>query len=135
LEPAQPNVGAIYQDYLAHPLLVTATAQTYDCPPPAGVNFSWPPGTIVGEETVFTASVTGGQLPFTYTWGFGDDGTIALGNPVSHTFEVSGTFPVTLTVDNACGAADPVSQLVTALNVDEDDAYLVYLPLLLKERP
>lgn len=133
LEPAQPNVGATYQDYLANPLEVTVTAQTYDCQWPAGVSFSWPPGTTVGEETAFTASVAEGQSPFTYTWGFGNDNTITVGNPVSHTFELPGTFSVTLTVSNACGAAAPVIQAVTV--VDVEDVHLVYLPLVLKERP
>lgn len=132
LEPAQPNVGATYQGYLANPLEVTVTAQTHDCRP-AGASFSWPPGTTAGEETAFTASVAEGQSPFTYTWGFGDDGTIAVGNPVSHTFELAGIFSVTLTVSNACGIAPPVVQAVTV--VDVGDVHLVYLPLVLKERP
>jgi hypothetical protein len=132
LDPAQPNIGATFRSYDTHPLEVTAAAQSYDCSP-AGVSFSWPPGTIVGVETTFTASVSGGQAPFTFAWRFGDDGSSTSGNPVVHTFTLTGTFPVTLTVSNACGMAEPVVNYVTAFAPDE--AHLAYLPLLLKANP
>jgi hypothetical protein len=132
LDAAQPNVGATYSSYHTHPLEVTAAAQSYDCIP-AGVSFSWPPGTIVGTETTFTASVSEGQAPFTFAWGFGDDGSSASGNPVVHTFALTGTFPVTLTVSNACGTAEPVIKRVIVFAPGE--AHLSYLPLLLKAHP
>jgi hypothetical protein len=132
LEPAQPNVGATYLSYHTDPLEVGATAQSYDCSP-AGVSFSWPQGTIVGVETTFTASVSGGQPPFAYAWVFGDDGSSTSGNPVAHTFNLTGTFPVTLTVSNACGTAEPVVHHVTVFAPGE--AHLAHLPLVLKNRP
>jgi len=132
LDPAQPNIGATYRSYHTHPLEVAAAAQSYDCRP-AGVSFSWPPGTIVGTETTFTASVSEGQAPFTFAWGFGDDGSSASNNPVAHTFTFTGTFPVTLTVSNACGTAEPVVKHVTVFAPGE--VHLAYLPLLLKAHP
>ncbi len=132
LDPVQPNIGATYQSYHTHPLEVSAVAQSYDCSP-AGVSFSWPPGVIVGVETTFTASVSEGQAPFTFAWGFGDDGSSPSGNPVVHTFALTGTYPVTLTVSNACGTADPVVNHVTVFAPGE--AHLAYLPLLLKAHP
>jgi hypothetical protein len=132
LDPAQPNIGATYRSYHTHPLEVTAAAQSYDCSP-AGVSFGWPPGTIVGVETTLTASVSEGQAPFTFAWEFGDDGSPASGNPVVHTFILTGTFPVTLTVSNACGTAEPVVNFVTVFAPGE--ANLAYLPLLLKAHP
>jgi hypothetical protein len=130
LDPGQPALGETYRDYYANPLQVAASAQTYDCRP-AGVQFSWPPGTTVGQQTTFTASVEGGQTPFTYDWTFGDDGSPAAGNPVTHTFQLTGTFPVTLTVSNTCGAADPVIHDVIVFPSGE--AYLVYLPVVTRE--
>jgi hypothetical protein len=132
LDPAQPNIGATYSSYHTHPLEVTAAAQSYDCSP-AGVSFSWPPGVIAGMETTFTASVSEGQAPFTFAWEFGDDGSSASGNPVVHTFTLTGTYPVTLTVRNACGTAEPVSNDVTVFAGGE--VHLAYLPLLLKVHP
>ncbi len=129
LDPAQPNVGATYRGYYDNPLQVATAAQTYDCRP-TGVDLSWPPGVTVGVETAFTASVAGGETPFTYTWTFGDDGSVSLGNPVTHTFGLSGTFGVTLTVGNACGTAEPVVQQVAVF--EPGAVHLVYLPLVLK---
>ena len=51
-------------------------------------------------------------MPFTYTWNFGDGSPLVTGNPATHTYAVSGTYNVTLTVDCKCGTA-AVTQQVT----------------------
>jgi hypothetical protein len=59
----------------------------------------WWPGTLT-----FTAGAhdpDGG--PVTYTWTFGDDGSVATGQQVSHTFVSAGAYTVTLVVTNNVG--------------------------------
>lgn len=132
LDPGWPNVGSTFRNYYAHPLQATAVAQDYDCTP-AGVSFGWSPGTVAGVETTLTASVEGGQTPFTYAWTFGDDSSTAAGNPVTHTFQLTGTFPVTLEVANACGTAAPVIHDIRVF--EPGGASLVHLPVAIKSYP
>jgi PKD repeat protein len=135
LGAGQPNVGATYRDYQAHPLQATAVAQAYEPPcAPTGVKFDWSPHPVyVGVTDTFNASVSAGQPPFTYTWTFGDDGSTATGNPVTHTFDLSGTFPVSLTVSNACSTTLPVVRPI--LVSEPGSAYLVCLPLVVRAFP
>ncbi len=131
LGPDRPNVGALYQSYRDNPLQPEAAAQWYvaPCEPPAGASLGWAPGPVyAGASTLFSAAVATGTLPLTYTWTFGDDGSVVAGSPVSHIFAVTGTFPVTLAVDNACGTASPVVEWVAVAERPEGD-YRVYLPL------
>jgi PKD repeat protein len=98
------------------------------------IEMAWRPRPVyVGTLITFTASVGGGRLPLTYTWHFGDDETLVTGRQsvVRHTFDLSGTFPVTLTVANPCGTADPVAHLVDVVAMP--DKGQVFLPLLLKQ--
>jgi len=46
---------------------------------------------------LFTAVTTGGTLPYTVSWDFGD-GTTGTGSAATHTYTIAGTFSVTLTV-------------------------------------
>jgi subtilisin family serine protease len=55
----------------------------------------------VGEVITFTAVATG-TLPINYTWDF-DDGSIAIGDQVTHVFDSDGLHVVWLTAENACG--------------------------------
>jgi subtilisin family serine protease len=75
---------------------------------PALIDFA-PDPPLVGQVVSFTAAVKSGQPPITYTWDFGDNASLALGNPITHTFPATRTqaYTVTLTVDNAC--QDPAS--------------------------
>ena len=51
----------------------------------------------VGQIASFTCNATGGILPFTYSWTFGD-GSVATGQNVTHTFSLPGTVDVQCTV-------------------------------------
>jgi hypothetical protein len=135
LAPSQPNVGAIYHSYQNNPLEISTAGQSYEPPcAPTGVEFGWTPRPVyVGAETTFGASVSEGQPPFTYTWAFGDDGSLGSGSPATHTFALSGTFAVSLTVSNACSTALPVVHPV--LVFEPGGGYLVYLPLVTRNRP
>jgi PKD repeat protein len=114
-------------------LAVDALDVLVNCTAPGQVDFAWGPRPVyVGVSTVFTASVGSGALPLSYTWRFGDDGSQASGpsQVVSHTFELSGAFPVSLTVANPCGSSAPlVRQVSVALF---EPGYKVFLPLVLK---
>jgi len=48
----------------------------------------------------FTDQTTGGEMPYTYAWDFGDGGSSTSQNP-SHTYTAAGSFDVTLTVTDA----------------------------------
>ena len=50
-----------------------------------------------GATVTFSADVTGGVLPYSYLWDFGDGNTSTAANPI-HTYISDGTFTVTLTV-------------------------------------
>jgi subtilisin family serine protease/PKD repeat protein len=105
------------------------------CQSPSGVDFGWSPQPVhVGVETTFTAAVGGGTPPLTYTWEFADGGSPLTGSSglVTHTFGLSGTLPVTLSVTNPCGAAEPAVHPVDVLPSDEKPDRFVYLPLVLK---
>lgn len=84
LGPSQGNVGSTYQQYYWNPLQAAATAQEFfDCLP-GSVAFGWLPRPVYsGVATTFTAVVSGGLEPFTYSWTFGD-GDGASGSSVVH---------------------------------------------------
>ncbi len=50
----------------------------------------------------FTSSASGGAAPYTYAWDFGDGERSTQQNP-THTFQIAGTYNVTLTVTDANG--------------------------------
>jgi PKD repeat protein len=100
------------------------------------VDFGWDPQPVyVGVAITFTSTVGGGTPPLTYTWEFADVSSplIDLTGVVTHTFSLSGTLPVTLTVTNPCGAAAPVVHPVDVLLPDQEPDRFLYLPLVLKE--
>jgi hypothetical protein len=80
------------QDYALTPICIACS----------NVDFSWTPITpTVGELVTFTGVASGTQ-PITYTWDFGD-GESGSGAVFAHSFTDTGTFTVTLTVDNCAG--------------------------------
>ena len=81
-----------------------ATIIVFPLPPPplvADLAFS-PNSPVTGQTVNFTATVTGGSPPYTYSWSFGD-GTTDSGNPASHTYENANTYSVVLIVTDANG--------------------------------
>ncbi len=79
----------------------------------------------IAESVFFTATVTGGEAPISYTWDFGDAIT-ATGATASHSFSAQGTYPVVLTTDNTCQAPQT---LWTPIFIDMQ---LNFLPLQMK---
>lgn len=64
------------------------------------------------NEYIFSDQSTGGAV--SWTWDFGDGQTSTQQNP-SHQYTGSGTYTVTLTVVNASGCVDTITQVVTVL--------------------
>src|SRR5215204_1938664 len=62
----------------------------------------------------FEANVTGGTVPYTYSWDFGD-GSVESDNDetIDHTFDVAGNYTVTLTVTDSTGRTVSDSILIT----------------------
>src|SRR5439155_15331609 len=98
----------------------TSTQTLSVAPSPLTASFAMTPssGLMVGQLASFTASVSGGTSPYTFNWSFGD-GTTASGSPVNHSFNMPGTYTVTVTVTdaNAMTATVPASILVNPLTL------------------
>jgi uncharacterized repeat protein (TIGR01451 family) len=73
------------------------------CVPPAGAGLSTIPAPpVVGQVVTFTGSVTRGDPVLVYTWDL-SEGAFVSGNPVTHTYTISGNHTVWMTVTNGCG--------------------------------
>src|SRR5687767_8030871 len=80
-------------------------------------NAGGPYTVIEGSQVAFDASATTdeGSDIVSYVWSFGD-GTTGTGATPTHTYEVMGTYAVTLVVTDAEGAHDDATIAVTVLN-------------------
>ena len=87
-------------------VVVTVSERPVSCVGITWVDYGWSPvSPQAGEVVTFTITsilpVTA-TPPFTYQWGFGDGGA-ATGNPVTHTYAISGSYWTSVTATNACG--------------------------------
>src|SRR2546425_7431373 len=76
----------------------------------ASFTFS-PSSPTVGQGVTYTAAASGGTSPYTFNWSFGD-GATATGNPVTHSYSISGTYNAQLAVLDSAGATASVSHSV-----------------------
>ncbi len=89
------------------------STQVTGCNPPAFcANFT--AIAVIPLTTTFSATPTGGMPPFNYSWDFGD-GSVLLGNPVTHSFDLPNTYLVTLAVSDSGGQSFTISHDVTEL--------------------
>ena len=97
------NVATVDSDQTT-PLVTDPPTEVYysssGCIPPFSVDFAVSPDPKAGEVITFTASASG-DTPLTYAWTFGDTQS-GNGQDVYHTYAVTGTYAVRLTVSNAC---------------------------------
>ena len=85
-----------------------------------GIAFTATPGRVrTGQAVAFSASATGGQAPYTFTWSFGD-GTDGNGQTVEHAYDLPGTYTATLTVSDAESVSQSLRrEVVVVPTVDE----------------
>lgn len=74
----------------------------------------------------FTVSATGGVLPYSYSWDFGDGTSSSEQNP-SHTYSEAGDYTVTLTVTDSESNQDQDSLIISA-STPTNSAYLSCSP-------
>ena len=98
---------------LSHDTSLIVTISEIPCLPVAGATFVSDNPVEVGQTVHFTASFSPADAttPITYTWDFGN-GPEASNHVVSHTFAVTGTYPVTLTLTNPCSYASHTEYLL-----------------------
>jgi PKD repeat protein len=107
--PCTPSAAATYAVTVkvtdSNGVSVTSSSVILVVSPPLGSSFTLTPASPVsGDNVTFTATVSGGTAPLTFTWVFGD-GAKATGQSVSHTFGSSGTYTVTLFVNDSSGVS------------------------------
>lgn len=82
----------------------TATTIWVECESIHGTAFDYvPPEPWAQQPITFTAAVSGGSPPLTYTWDFGDS-HVGVGQLVPHCYEVGNDYTVTLTTTNVCSS-------------------------------
>ncbi len=91
--------------------------------PITGLRASSSSPTILGETTILTATVISGTN-ITYTWDLGD-GFSAIGDVITHTYEMPGVYTATVTATNSLGE-------MTAATGVEILPIKTYLPLLVR---
>jgi uncharacterized repeat protein (TIGR01451 family) len=85
-------------------------------PPTIVADFNYSPSQITLDSPVsFTStSITNGSPLVAWDWDFGD-GAIASGSTTIHTYTTSGVYTATLTVTDACGYSDVVTNTLEVL--------------------
>jgi uncharacterized repeat protein (TIGR01451 family) len=93
-----------------------------------GADFTFTPLAPLPLQTInFSAVLTGGSLPITYSWNFGD-GNLGTGQFISHAFPLTTstqTYTTTLAMSNICSALNAEHTLTIVPK-------LIYLPIVLK---
>ena len=104
---------------------LAAPTLTLDCEPLTWVDYDWmPPSPKAGEPVTFTIISLlppTATLPITFTWDF-DDSHTGAGNPVTHTYAISGSYWVFVAATNPCSEVYMSHSLdVTSVPASEPD--------------
>ncbi len=92
-----------------------------DLLPPPIAAFTVSEDPAVGEAVTFTDATQSERDLVSWTWFFGDGSDPASGATVEHTYQETGTFRVTLTVEDAAGVRDTTNQLVQVGSGDAEE--------------
>ncbi|MGB9724011.1 MAG: S8 family serine peptidase [Chloroflexia bacterium] len=130
------NPTHLYTEAGTYTVLLTATndagSDTYSAPfvvyPLPLASFDYSPVSGTAPLTVYFTSTS--QYAGNPVWAFGD-GTYGAGDAVSHTYSLSGTYTVVLTVTSpyGCGMATATHSVVV---LPAERRYFIYLPLVLR---
>src|SRR5436189_2640492 len=97
-------------------------------PLPLSTSFTFSPGTpAVGTVVAFTATSVGGNLPYSYSWNFGD-GSTGSGAVAGHSYSSAGLYSVTTTVTDSTGKIATSSRSVTVSQPSALTASFAYAP-------
>jgi PKD repeat protein len=86
-------------------------------PPPPTANAGPAESGNEGSAVQFAGSVTGGTVPLSYSWAFGDGGTASGTLTPTHAYANYGSYTATLTVTDAQGRSSQSSTAVTVADV------------------
>jgi len=103
------------------PVVLTVT-----CTAVSDLAFSFSPETPSAGELITFNATASGTLPILFAWDFGD-GITGSGDVVTHTFDVPGTYTVTLTAENCTGELVVVESTITVLPAAE--SWNTFLPI------
>ncbi len=81
--------------------------------------------TVIGHPTTFQATVTTGSN-VTYVWNFGDGTAPVSGNPVAHTYALTGTYTAIVTATNSVSVMTATTQAIVI------PFYRVYLSVVMR---
>ncbi len=98
----------------------SGTMRVMSLPPPPTVVATGSPTTGSAPLSVsFSATVSGGLAPFSYSWTFGD-GSSSSGASTSHTYSSPGTFTAQVVVTDSRSRSSADSVTVTVVQADSD---------------
>ncbi len=88
---------------------ITVTSQT----PTLATSLTYAPAQPnVGQVVAFTAAASGGTVPYSFTWRFGD-GSTGTGSTITHSYTINGTFTVTLTTTDSSSPQEKANSTAT----------------------
>jgi uncharacterized repeat protein (TIGR01451 family) len=91
---------------------------------------SWHPSLpFVGETVTFTGTVAAGDPPITFTWSLGG-GSFEVGDVVTHSYVLPGSYDVILTATNCGGSGVAVISETIVI-----ESHRLYLPLIFRSAP
>jgi uncharacterized repeat protein (TIGR01451 family) len=81
--------------------------------------------TVIGHPTTFQATITTGSN-VTYAWNFGDGTAPVSGNPVAHTYAMTGTYTAIVTATNSVSVMTATTRAIVI------PLYKIYMPMVMR---
>ena len=133
----EENPGHVYADWGTFQVVLTATnvvttdvaSSTVEIRPLPEASFTYSPTQPQPGEWVQFTDTSPGET-HAWEWYFGDGAMSPVQNP-AHRFLHTGTFTITLQVENQCGPSDVYSQTITVAELPPP-VLRIYLPLIVK---